>query len=346
MELSGRRVVRGGRVVAGLAALGVWMASFGAWWPVVDAEADDTGTMELTGQLGLMTFEGDSRLDPDLFAGGRFGYYFTDNVAAEVSLFVGNVDVDGSSKDADVLVPALEGTYTFLKGRLQPFAAAGLGVVVIDGREGDDSTGVAFPIGGGVKYLITDDLAARADARWIFNTAGGDDLNEGQFLFGLAYRFGGRSETPPARELPVVAPPPAAPPVRTQPRQPFAEEGRVLEQKGQVSINLLVNFDFDKADIKAQYKKRLDEFAQFMKAHPNTVAEIEGHTDHKGTKAYNDKLSQRRADSIRSYLVEHGGVASGRVRAHGYGFAKPVASNSNDEGRAKNRRVIGTVKKK
>lgn len=310
-----------------------------------EALADDTGKMELGGQLGLMTFETDSRLNADLFAGARFGYYFTDRIEAEVSLFVGNVDVDDSNKDADIIVPAVEASYSLMKGPLQPFVEAGLAVVNIDGRRGDNSTAVAFPIGGGVKYLFTENLAGRADARWIFNTEGGHDLNEGQFLFGLSYLFGGTPEPTPQRELPVVTPPPP-PPVRPQPRQPFAEEGRVLEQKGQVSINLLVNFDFDKAEIKAPYKKRLDEFAQFMKQHPNTTAEIEGHTDHKGTKAYNDKLSQRRADAIRGYLVARGGIAAARIRAHGYGFAKPVAPNTTEDGRAKNRRVIGTVKKK
>ena len=66
--------------------------------------------------------------------------------------------------------------------------------------------------------------------------------------------------------------------------------------------------------------------------------EIQGHTDNIGSAAYNKDLSQRRAESVRTYLIGKG-VAEGRLTAHGYGLEQPVADNKTEKGRAKNRRV-------
>jgi len=65
---------------------------------------------------------------------------------------------------------------------------------------------------------------------------------------------------------------------------------------------------------------------------------VEGHTDAIGTDQYNEGLSQRRADSVKGYLVG-GGVAEPRIETHGYGESQPIASNDTDEGRSLNRRV-------
>ena len=71
---------------------------------------------------------------------------------------------------------------------------------------------------------------------------------------------------------------------------------------------------------------------------PTTRILVEGYTDSQGGASYNQGLSQRRADSVREYLVSHG-LASSRVTAEGFGLAKPVADNASPEGRANNRRV-------
>jgi OOP family OmpA-OmpF porin len=108
-------------------------------------------------------------------------------------------------------------------------------------------------------------------------------------------------------------------------------------------VELLVNFDFDKADVKAEFLSEIEDVALFMEQHPDVVVELEGHTDSRGTEAYNLDLSQRRADAVRAELIERFEVASSRVSARGFGESQPVASNDSNAGRASNRRVITVI---
>ena len=111
-----------------------------------------------------------------------------------------------------------------------------------------------------------------------------------------------------------------------------------------VVMKLKVNFDFDKSDIKSQYHQELADFAAYMKQYPGTAVEISGHTDAKGTDEYNQKLSQRRANSVREYLVKKFGMDAKLLTAIGYGESKPVATNDTDAGRAENRRIEAALK--
>jgi OOP family OmpA-OmpF porin len=108
-------------------------------------------------------------------------------------------------------------------------------------------------------------------------------------------------------------------------------------------VELLVNFDFDKADVKAEFLSEIEDVALFMEQHPDVVVELEGHTDSRGTEAYNLDLSQQRADAVRAELIERFEVASSRVSARGFGESQPVASNDSNAGRASNRRVITVI---
>ena len=109
-------------------------------------------------------------------------------------------------------------------------------------------------------------------------------------------------------------------------------------------VKLKVNFDFDKSDIKPQYHQELADFAAFMKQYPGVSVEIDGHTDAKGSDEYNKKLSQRRANSVREYLVKKLGMDGAKITAIGFGESKPVASNDTDAGRAENRRIEAVLK--
>ena len=106
-------------------------------------------------------------------------------------------------------------------------------------------------------------------------------------------------------------------------------------------------FDFDKATLKPEGKSKLDELAAQLGGINLEVIIAVGHTDSVGTDAYNQKLSVRRADAVKAYLVSKG-VESNRVYTEGKGEKQPVADNKTAEGRAKNRRVeievVGTRK--
>ena len=100
-----------------------------------------------------------------------------------------------------------------------------------------------------------------------------------------------------------------------------------------------ITFDFDKADIKPESKPQLDQIAKLLADHADLKLAITGHTDNQGSADYNQKLSQRRAEAIVAALAASYGIAADRLIAQGMGASSPVASNDNEEGRAKNRRV-------
>jgi OOP family OmpA-OmpF porin len=106
-------------------------------------------------------------------------------------------------------------------------------------------------------------------------------------------------------------------------------------------------FDFDKAVLKPAAKTSLDNLSGQIKSLALEVVIATGHTDSVGTDAYNQKLSVRRADAVKKYLVSKG-IADSRIQIEGKGESQPVADNKTDDGRAKNRRVqievIGTRK--
>ncbi len=105
---------------------------------------------------------------------------------------------------------------------------------------------------------------------------------------------------------------------------------------------LLVFFDFDKAELKEESYPDLDRLVEFLKAYPTVRVLIEGHTDDVGTDAYNDRLSQRRADAVKEYLVKNG-IDARRIETKGWGRRRPLVQGTTEEARAQNRRVEVTV---
>ena len=111
-----------------------------------------------------------------------------------------------------------------------------------------------------------------------------------------------------------------------------------------VSIPLAnVFFEHNKATLKTESYNELNRLIKFINKNKNLKIEISGHTDNTGTTAYNKKLSQKRAEAVKHYLVSRG-CRSANLIAIGYGEAKPVADNNTDKGKAKNRRVEFKVK--
>ncbi|WNK20213.1 OmpA family protein [Halomonas piscis] len=103
-----------------------------------------------------------------------------------------------------------------------------------------------------------------------------------------------------------------------------------------------VTFDFDSAQLTGQAQNALNEVANVLSQYQDTRVNIAGHTDSTGDASYNQRLSERRAQSVGNYLSQ-GGVASSRLNTTGYGENQPVASNNTDAGRAQNRRVEITL---
>jgi outer membrane protein OmpA-like peptidoglycan-associated protein len=124
---------------------------------------------------------------------------------------------------------------------------------------------------------------------------------------------------------------------------PPPEEVVAQKEDKSIVITKKIHFEFDKSIIRPISFRILDAVVDIIKSNPSIAKiRIEGHTDSKGTDAYNDALSQRRANAVREYLIAHG-VESSRLVAVGYGEKRPVDTNDTAEGRARNRRVEFTI---
>ena len=123
---------------------------------------------------------------------------------------------------------------------------------------------------------------------------------------------------------------------------PGTAAGTRVDNKGcelQVRIELQgVNFSTNSANLTADSSYVLDDMAITLKRYPDLKVEVAGHTDSRGSAAYNKGLSQRRAESVRQYLIGKG-VKAGSLTSKGYGESSPVADNNTKAGRAANRRV-------
>lgn len=99
-----------------------------------------------------------------------------------------------------------------------------------------------------------------------------------------------------------------------------------------------VQFELNSSELTPDSSASLDKVASKMNEYPNLRIEVQAYTDSMGKAAYNQSLSEKRANSVRDYLIG-AGIAAGRMEVKGYGETKPIADNSTPEGRAKNRRV-------
>lgn len=99
-----------------------------------------------------------------------------------------------------------------------------------------------------------------------------------------------------------------------------------------------VTFDVDSAAVKPEFRNTLNDVASTLVQYESTYIDVYGHTDSTGSDAYNQTLSERRAQSVSSYLSTRG-VQPARLATQGFGESQPVASNTSEDGRAQNRRV-------
>ena len=265
----------------------------------------------------------------------------------------------------------IDGIYHFNPlGKISPYVAAGFGGISIDPESGKGShTKGLFDWGGGVEYFVSDRLALRGDVRHLI-TAGASNL---MYTAGLTWYFGAPAApaaAPPKVEPPAPPAPPAPPvsapePPKVEPTPPPApvpapetptaeptppaapaqiEQNKVIEigkprPEDVMCINIRIEFDFDKSFIRPIYHDDLKKVADCLKQLPDNKATLEGYTDWTGGEKYNLKLSERRADAVKKYLVEKFGVDGAKLTTKGYGKTHFVESNKTKEGRQKNRRT-------
>lgn len=184
---------------------------------------------------------------------------------------------------------------------------------------GHDDNSRQLIFGLGVGTMLTDHYQLRADVRGM----GGLDEEAEDVGFQLSINRSFGSTT--------VRQPVTLPAVEQQP------------EMRAVTISLNVQFEFNKATVLAVYGEQLQSIASAMRVHSDIELVLEGHTDSRGSDAYNIDLSSRRAAAVKQKLADDYGIDADRISSVGYGESRPIASNQTKEGRARNRRVVGEM---
>ena len=282
-----------------------------------------------------------------------FGYQVSKNIALQYSYGYGKTELDeGLSNDVHTRLNRLEGIYNFNPdGEYQPYAIVGAGQLKTKVEAFGHQRATYLDAGVGVQRFVTENLAVGAEARYNFND--NDNTHDASYGLTAHYYFGGSPKA--AQPAPVVAAGPGDSDVDgvydNLDQCPGTPAGVSVDSVGcpketikeNVSIEMKVLFDYDKSVVKPEFYAEVEKVAKFLKDHTDTDATIEGHTDSRGTDAYNQALSERRAQAVRELLVTQFGIAESRLKSVGYGEARPVADNKSDAGRAQNRRVISVI---
>ena len=214
---------------------------------------------------------------------------------------------------------------------LMPYAKLGYGHATGTGALNGAGFGSANSVNGGfgLEYKFAPNWSIAGEWTAISPSSNGTKLNNDNFSVGVNYYFAPPREVASA-PAPVAAPAPAPAP---QPK----EDWKIIMEEKPVHIEG-ASFDTNSARLKPAASAKLQQVVDFAKQYPDANLEVSGYTDNRGSKAYNLKLSQRRANSVKAYLVKQG-VSADRISTKGYGVEMPVADNNTRVGRAKNRRV-------
>ena len=198
-----------------------------------------------------------------------------------------------------------------------------------------------YKFGAGLQYELTPSMLLRGEAeRYRINDAVGNRGDVNMFSVSLVIPFG-RTPAPAPRPMAAapayVAPPPAPAPAPAPPPAPIVvvppvAPVAVQPQIRRVSFSADSLFTFDKSDVKPEGRAALDRFAKELVGTQFDVITVEGHTDRLGSNDYNQKLSSRRAESVKNYLVNSDGVAAAKITAIGKGELSPVTKPDDCKG--------------
>ena len=279
------------------------------------------------------------------FSLGRFGFTSTTVPAGTLD---GRIRLHGIDLDLVGTLPLSERFSAIARVGAQhasardSFSGSG-GVVVLTPHPSKSETNVKF--GAGLQYAFTPSLMLRGEAeRYRINDAVGNHGDINMYSVGLVYAFGRvpaprpmvatvyEAPPPPVPSTVVVAAAPPPPPVPAPPPAPR-----------RVSFSADTLFAFDRSEIRPQGKVALDQFAHDLGGTHFDSISVEGHTDRLGSQAYNQKLSVRRAEAVKSYLVSAGGVDAGRISAVGMSESQPVTKPEDCSGTRPNPKLIACL---
>jgi OmpA-OmpF porin, OOP family len=277
-------------------------------------------------------------LEGGYFDLGKFGFSATTVPAGTLS---GNIKVRGLNLDLVGTLPITEKFSVIGRAGLNYAQArdsfSGTGAVNVF-NPNPSKRDTNYKYGLGIQYAFTEALAMRVEAeRYRINDAVGNKGDIDLFSVGLVYRFGEKTPPPVARAAvsQYVAPAPLPQPVAVMPAPPPAPT--------KVTFSADSLFDFDKATVKPEGKHAVDKFASDLQGTNFDVITVTGHTDRIGSHAYNMKLSTRRAEAVKAYLVESAGIPSGKVAARGAEGSDPVTKSGDCNGTRASPKLIACL---
>ena len=189
-------------------------------------------------------------------------------------------------------------------------------------------------VGLGLQYELTPSVFVRAEAeRFRIKDGIGSNGDVNYYSMSLVFPIGRPAAKPVATPAVYVAPPPPPPPapvVAPPPPPPPAPVPVAMPKKVQFSADSL--FSFDKAAIRPDGKTALDTFARDLQGARYNMISVEGNTDRLGSDAYNQKLSQERADAVKSYLTTSTGIDARKITSMGRGETNPVTKPGDCKG--------------
>lgn len=302
--------------------------------------ADNNVKFEITPTLNYNYFEGNLDMDNRYAPGVRLGYHFDDFWLDQLELGLehySDVKYTNSTLTTDITrtyLSAIKGID--LGEKFYFYGLAGGGYEDFSKGAFDNKSGGFGHYGAGLKFRLSDSLALRLETRdqISFHNANHSWVS----TLGISFGFGAKREKVVEQVKEVAIEPRVAAPVQSQcPAEP--REGAMLDENGcEKTISFEGHFGFDKVDINPAFEEKIKEIAQILDENARYDTILEGHTDNIGSRAYNQKLSERRAESVAKEL-ETFGVDKDRIQTVGYGQDKPRSSNDTKEGRADNRRV-------
>lgn len=335
--------------------------------PLAAQAADEVGHWYLTPQIGGIAVDNDRPLqDKDWLYGLGIGTHLSRVISAELNLNgaqigggIGDLSIYGGS--LDMLAVANRG------GAVSPYLSVGGGVAQNERSPGSNATDAMAQAGLGLLLNVWESMdgsssfALRPDLKARWSDAGAEGtLRDYIGTLGFQFSFGAPATRPiQAAPAPAPTPPPPPPPAPPAPKDsdndgvtddldrcPDTPAGVAVDAYGctrRGSITLEgVNFEVNSDRLTPSSRGVLEGIAADLKKYPRLTIELQGHTDSSGADRYNLELSQKRANSVRAYLVEQG-VASSQLTAKGYGESQPIADNTTADGRAANRRVMMSV---
>lgn len=219
---------------------------------------------------------------------------------------------------------------------LMPYAKLGYGRLIGTGAA-NGLSGNGLNGGLGLEYLFAPHWSVAGEWNNMSTTVNSNTLNNNTYTIGVNYYFtAAHKHHVVAAAAPVVAPVAAPEPVAAPAPAPV-DRWRTITEEKPVSLDG-ANFKTNSAVLNKTADEKLMQVVDFSKRYPEADIQVDGFTDNVGSKAYNKKLSLRRADAVKSYLSKKG-VDASRIHTTGHGMEDPVASNKTAAGRAQNRHV-------